>query len=145
MSPTIKQRKLANALVENLDKKDSLTLEQILVSVGYAQSTAEKNGAVIIGLEGTIQALAELGFTEDNAKGVVAEILLDKRKNAGDRLRAAEQIFKVTGSYAPEKSINVDVQINTEGLEELRSLAKTVNESIKKTYGAERPDTEKTS
>lgn len=107
--PTIRQRKLAKAVIENLEKKDSLNLQELLVSIGYAESTAKHEGTFILNEVGTIKALAELGFTADNAKGVVASILLDKRKKDDTRLKAAEQIFKVTGAYAPEKSININL------------------------------------
>ena len=55
----------------------------------------------IINNIGVKLALQARGFTEENAKGVVAKILLNGKDE--NKLRSAEMIFKVFGSYAAEK------------------------------------------
>lgn len=52
---------------------------------------------------GVIEALATYGFTEENAKAVVTQIMADDDADNNARLKAADMVFKVTGSYAPEK------------------------------------------
>lgn len=43
--------------------------------------------------------LEESGFTTDNAKRVVAEIMNDKRKTPMSRLKASELVFKVNKDF----------------------------------------------
>lgn len=69
-----------------------------------------------------IASLKEMGFDSNNAKRVVAEILNDEEAEAKDRLKAAEQVFKVNSDYAPEKSVNVNVQVDAKS-EEIQELA----------------------
>lgn len=72
-----------------------------------------------------IEALKGLGFDSNNAKTVVAEILSDETNEPKDRLKAAEMIFKVHGDYAPEKSINVNVEV--EASSEVKDLTEKLN------------------
>jgi phage terminase small subunit len=53
----------------------------------------------------------ERGFNEATAKDVVREIMLDSEVDPNARLRATDQVFKVVGSYAPEKSLTLNVDI----------------------------------
>lgn len=99
--PTTRQKKLAEAIVANSQKSKPLPDKELLVSSGYATSTAESSSTVIIATEGVQNALSTLGFTEDNAKSVTASIMLDDKEASRDRLKAAEMTFKVYGSFAP--------------------------------------------
>lgn len=58
-----------------------------------------------------IEELHKLGFDSNNAKRVVAEILNDETNEPKDRIKAAENVFKVQGDYAPEKHVNMHVEI----------------------------------
>lgn len=107
--PTIRQRKAAKAFVEALESGETVYAGELLESVGYAKSVAEGKPGEILEQKGVQEALQEYGFTEENAKRVVSEILLDGRRKAADRLNAADKIFKVVGSYAPEKHITMRV------------------------------------
>jgi len=106
---SFRQKKLAQAIVKGIENGGKETAKDMLVKVGYAINTAEVKSKEIIEQKGVQEELAKLGFDPENAKRVVGEIL-----NSGEdpnRLKAADMIFKVNGSYAPEKSINVNVSM----------------------------------
>jgi Holliday junction resolvasome RuvABC DNA-binding subunit len=100
---TTRQKRVAKALIENVKLKKPLTRKEILVNSGYSASIASQNPAVIVESEGVLAELSALGFHEDGAKAVVQSILYDKRVAPADRLKASDQVFKVQGTYAPEK------------------------------------------
>lgn len=79
-------------------------------------AVARASAARTIGEKGVIEALATYGFTEENAKAVVSQIMTDEDTEGHVRLKAADMMFKVAGSYAPEKK-----DITTAG-EKLSSL-----------------------
>lgn len=106
---TQKQKKLAKAIVENATVDKPKTMKELVVSSGYDITTAEKQVPAILELKGIKEELAKLGFDESNAKRVVGQILNDGEDQ--NRLKAADLIFKVQGSYAPDKSINVNVSV----------------------------------
>jgi len=108
--PTPKQQKLAEELIENSQREKPLNKKALLEKVGYTTNVAESKASDIIESDGVLEALANLGFHEDSAKRVVAEILNTGEDN--NRLKAADMIFKVQGSYAPEKSLNMNVNAN---------------------------------
>lgn len=54
--------------------------------------------------------LKKLGFDSNNAKRVISEILNDESLEPKDRIKAAENVFKVHGDYAPEKQINLNIE-----------------------------------
>ena len=56
-----------------------------------------------------VEELRKLGFDSNNAKRVVAEILNGDEEESRDRLKAAEQVFKVNSDYAPEKRVTLNV------------------------------------
>lgn len=77
-----------------------------------------------------IEELRKLGFDSNNAKRVVAEILNDDMQESKDRLTAADKIFKVMGDYAPEKHLNVNVDLSpTERIRKLAEKLKAVQYS----------------
>jgi len=110
--PTLRQKALARALAENASSGNPKTKGEILVSIGYSPATATGIPKEIIEAKGTQEALIALGFTEGNAKMVVSEILMNPEEKAHDRLDAADKIFKFHGSYAPEKSENINYNLN---------------------------------
>lgn len=56
------------------------------------------------------EELRKLGFDSNNAKRVISQILNDEMLEPKDRIKAAENVFKVHGDYAPEKQINVNIE-----------------------------------
>ncbi len=123
-TPTLRQRKVARTVVEAIQNGNEYkTGKEILAINGYGTSL-QNAPARVLESAGTIVALEELGFTEENAKNVVTHILKDNTARAGDRLKAADMVFKVYGTYAAEKSINVNVDttVDTEKLLELADM-----------------------
>ena len=100
---TLRQKKLAEGIIENAKKGTKLNKKDLLVSVGYAINTAEVKATEIIEQKGVQEELESLGFDFESAKKVVTSIL--KKGKEENRLKAAQEIFKVTGAYAPEKHI----------------------------------------
>lgn len=122
---TIRQRKLARAIVENLDAEEPLNKKELVISSGYAVKTAQGHAPEIIEQRGVQEELAALGFTEDAAKRVVAEILANSDERANDRLKAAELTFKVHGSFAPDKHVNVNMDVDATS--EIKELTDKLN------------------
>ncbi len=114
---TPRQKKLAKVIVENATLDKPLNKKEMLENVGYSESTAEAKATDIIESEGVQEELIILGFTEENAKRVVQEIMLDIEADKSSRLKAADMVFKVQGTYAPEKK---DVTSKGEKLQDTR-------------------------
>jgi hypothetical protein len=128
---TLRQKELAKAIVENVKNGNKKTAGELLEDIGYAKSTSEAIPGEIIGSEGVQQALAELGFTEDRAKRVVAKIMNDEGAEPNARLKAADMTFKVHGSYAPDKSISLNANVNiTPQDEKAKEIAQKYEEEL---------------
>lgn len=116
--PTIRQRRtaklLANAIEHGTEYK---TAKDIMIDAGYGTGLQIQPARVLQSV-GTIKALEDLGFSEDNAKNVVNTILSDNKAKASDRLKAADMVFKVHGTYAAEKTIalNIDANVDTDAM-----------------------------
>jgi hypothetical protein len=126
---TQRQKKLAKVIVENSTKDKPINAGQMLEKVGYSDNLVKQPGRVIES-EGVQEELKELGFTEENAKRVVKEIMLNENVDPSARLKATDQVFKVKGSYAPEKrDVKVDVtsyaEYNDEELRQYTTEAKS--------------------
>jgi hypothetical protein len=94
------------AVLDNYDTEDYRTANAI--SVENLQKPA------------IIEELKKLGFDTNNAKRVVGEILNDEDAEYRDKLGAVDKVFKVNGDYAPEKSVNINLDANsTERTKEL--------------------------
>lgn len=102
---TLRQKKLAKAIVENAQSTETKTAGQLLVSVGYPESTATTYPGAVIEQKGVQEELENLGFDAESAKKVVKSILAKGKEE--NRLKAADMIFKVTGDYAPDKHLVV--------------------------------------
>jgi len=113
-SPTQKQRKIAQLIVNNSTLDKPLNGGKMLAKVGYAKSMQDAKVNDVLESQGVKQALEDLGFTEDNAKMVVSEIMLNPKADNSSRLKATDQVFKVKGTYAPEKRINLTLEIPEE-------------------------------
>jgi len=99
-STTLKQQKIAKAVVDNLQGKNHDTAKVMLVNAGYGKGVA-KSPKRVFKSKGFKKELKRLGFDEDSAKKVVTEIMIEGKEE--NRLRATDQVFKVHGSYATDK------------------------------------------
>lgn len=106
---TLRQKKLAQNIVENAKTGNKLNKKELLVSVGYTQTTATANPGLIIDQKGVQEELEILGFDSESAKKVVKTILTKGKEE--NRLKAADMIFKVGGDYAAEKHVNFNVPV----------------------------------
>lgn len=134
-----RQKKLAQALVENSQKDKPDTLGEMLVNVGYSKNVAEAKPTEIIQSEGVQKELAALGFSEENANLVVGTILLNEKEKATDRLKAAELVYKVKGSFkstdAPENTRVVNIFNNPT----FELATRTYEQSLKAIISNENP------
>ncbi len=106
---TLLQKNLAKNIVENAKASKKKNKKELLVSSGYALKSATQSAGMILEQKGVVDELENLGFSEEGAKKVVQSILYDKRVKADTRINAAKEVFKVTGAYAPDKHININV------------------------------------
>lgn len=129
---TTKQKRVAKLIIENSTLAQPLTGAEIVANSGYGDSMSSYPKRVI-DTEGVKEALNDFGFTEDNAKKVVSEILLDETKDANARLKASDMIFKVHGTYAAEKttSLNLTVEARLDDKDELNALREQFEDQIK--------------
>lgn len=111
---TVRQKRLAKAIIDNTAREKPLNKKELVVSVGYSPVTADVKAGEIMEQKGVRQALDDYGFNEDNAKQVVAEILLKKEAQDKDRLKAADMVFEVQGSKAPQRHINYNANVSIE-------------------------------
>lgn len=119
---TLRQKRVAQLIVENATLDKPLNAKQMLEKVSYGKIS--KQPSRILESEGVLEELEVLGFTENNAKRVVSEIMLNKEADNSSRLKATDQVFKVKGSYAAtetiNKNLNVEVKIENKELEAIR-------------------------
>lgn len=91
-------------LVENISNPQTFTryktLKQLLVASGYSEMSAQASAAELLAKPQVRQLLANI-FTEENAKAVISEVLISGQEQ--NRLKAAELVLKVFGSFAPVK------------------------------------------
>ncbi len=120
--PTPKQRKAARIMADVAMglRPDIQNQADIVLESGYGKTIAADPNKVL-NTSGVTEALADLGFNEDTAKNVVQSILSNKESADKDRLKAADMVFKVHGTYAAEKhvSLNIDAQVDNERLLEI--------------------------
>jgi len=122
---TIRQKKLAHSIVENLQVNKPLNKQELVASVGYSDASADKKATEILESKGVQQELKKLGFDPETARKVVGQILLEG-ENDNVKLKAADMIFKVHGEYAPEKHVNLNMDV--EPSEKIKEAAKLLNE-----------------
>lgn len=108
---TLLQKNLAREIVKNAKRKRPLNKQELVVLGGYSTAVAEGKPQVILQQKGVQDELHELGFNEYSAKKVVREIMLSKKADGNARLKAADMVFKVHGSYAPEKRVTKNLNM----------------------------------
>ena len=130
---TVLQKNLAKNIVKNLTRKKPLNKGELVVMSGYSKTTATQQIPAVFEQKGVKEELAILGFDEESAKKVVSEILHNEKVDPGNRLRAAQEVFKVMGSYAPEKSqaLNVNFEARLEDKSEIEALRVEYEEKLK--------------
>lgn len=124
---TVLQENLAKAIVKNSRRKKPYNKGQLLASVGYSAKVAKHKPQEILEQKGVLDALEEYGFDPDSAKRVVKEILNKDTARDDVKLRAADMIFEVHGTYAPVKSVNINVDVKPS--DALKKLAHGLLES----------------
>lgn len=130
---TTKQKKLARLIIENAKVDKPLNKGQMLEKVGYSKSIAKARAGEILGSEGVKEELEILGFTEYAAMKVVDEIMHDKNVDPSARLKATDQVFKVRGTYAPEKSLTVKVNLSDDKQNKSNDLIEGILRNSKNT------------
>lgn len=132
--PTLRQKALAKKIIEAVDMTPPPTKQQLLESVGYPQSTATTYAGEVLNQKGVKEALAEFGFSEDIAKKVVGDILTSTKSSDKNKLTAADMTFKVHGTYAPEKKLNLNIETDFEGYDELIAIAEGRSHVLKQSF-----------
>lgn len=100
---TQNQKAAARNLMLNASTRRHSTLRDLLIASGYSTLNAANNAQQILTSPGVVSSLEALGFNEEVAKAMVAEILFNGEEQ--NRLKAAELVFKVRGSFAPEHKV----------------------------------------
>jgi hypothetical protein len=107
---TVKQKKLAKLIVENATLDKPLNAGQMLEKVSYGKIS--KQPSRVLESAGVKEELEVLGFTEEAAMKVVEEIMNNQDVDPSARLKATDQVFKVRGTYAPEKKLIANLNVN---------------------------------
>lgn len=116
--------------MENLKQPKPKTGGELVLDAGYSKEMSEVPGRVIKA-PGVKEELEILGFSEDKAKEVVGQILSDNDKNATERLRAADMVFKVHGTYAQEPEKPQGNTYNFFFNDDMREKARLFEEDMK--------------
>ena len=126
---TLKQKKVAKEIVRNLNIDKPKTAGEILENIGYSKAIA-KNPKMVLESEGVQTELKALGFDIEIAKSVVAEILQDETIEPQHRIKAASEVFKVTGAYAAEKHVNISLAISKDERDKILGISSKVIEEL---------------
>ena len=125
---TGKQKKVANLIIKNASLDKPLNGGEMQEKAGYGKGV-QKYPARVIESDGVREVLENAGFSEENAKLVVSEIMLDPNYDPSARLKATDQVFKVSGSYAPDKMAFTDRDGNDLAPEQKVMLDKLINDA----------------
>ena len=106
---TLLQKELAQNIIKNATRKKRLNKKELIVSSGYSEISAESSAKLILEQKGVQEELENLGFDPESAKTVVKRILTKGKEE--NQLKAADMIFKVSGEYAPEKHLNINIPV----------------------------------
>ena len=139
MARTLRQKKVARRLMEAIENGETISKGQLLKDTGYSVSS-QNQPKRILEADGVLEELEEAGFSETKAKSVLAGILnaptIFEMVTPENQIKAAQEVFKVRGSYAATKTFsesrNLNVEVNAKGNEELQKLAMLVREQMKK-------------
>lgn len=98
----------------------------MLEKVGYSKSMAKAKAGEILESQGVKEELEILGFNEHAAMRVVEEIMHNPEVDPTARLKATDQVFKVRGTYAPEKSIVANIQMSEDKRNKVNGLIDSI-------------------
>ena len=115
---------------------------EMVRAAGYSDYVSLKVPGETIEQKGVKDALKEkFGFTEENAKKVVAGLMLDESQDGNVRLKAADMTFKVHGSYAPERMVqqSVNVEGSPQDFVEAEKLRLEYEEKLRQQIDAPAP------
>lgn len=131
LTPTPRQRKAARIIVDVALglRPDIKNQGDIVIESGYSPTVQEVPHKVL-NTSGVNSALDDLGFNAESAKRVVKQILEDIKAKHNDRLKAADMVFKVAGTYAAEKQINVNIDANIDNTA-LMALAQRMRDTTR--------------
>lgn len=130
--PTQRQKKVAELIIQNATLDKPLNGREMLAKVSYSKGI-QIQPSRILESPGVIEALEIAGFNPNAAKSVVAEIMHDINNEPNSRLKAADQVFKVHGSYAAEKrEIDIKGEIVNIIDPKIIALAEKYEEELKK-------------
>jgi hypothetical protein len=128
---TLRQKRLARKIPKMIEGEQIITGGELVASVGYGPDMQRKPGEVL-NSPGVQDELNKIGFSVEKAKEVVAVILGDVTLKPEPRLKAAEMVFKVHGTFAPEKHANLNVEVKMEaGDIDLDELVKETENRLK--------------
>lgn len=95
---------------------DSTSFRQALEKVGYSKTYVDHKGNEIKNSPALKAELEAIGFTEDAAKAKLSAIMNSETVyemiTPENQLRAIDMAFKVFGTYAPEKNIDVKASLS---------------------------------
>jgi hypothetical protein len=91
--PTNKQKKLAIAMVENMNSNDPLTKKEVLASVSYGKLASQPSR--VLESKGYLQALRDLGLTEELVTTSLVEDIEKKPQNRVKELALASDILQM--------------------------------------------------
>ena len=107
---------LTKKLAQEVAYGDSTSFRQALEKVGYAKTYVNHKGNQIKNSPALLKELEAIGFTEEAAKARVAGIMnspiVYEMVTPDNQLRAADMAFKVFGTYAPEKNVNISASLS---------------------------------
>lgn len=109
---TLKQKRVARKIPKIIESGEPITGGELVASAGYSEEMQRKPGQVL-NSPGVQLELGKLGFTEDKAREVVGLILSDSTLKPEPRLKAAEMVFKVHGTFAPDKSVTINLDADS--------------------------------
>ena len=96
---------------------------KVMIKVGYAEKTAKNP-------KNLTESVAYLeNFNVPKAKETVGNILINGQES--NKLKAAQEIFKVEGAYAPEKTQNLSISVDITRREGLKQLVGKVLKELK--------------
>lgn len=131
VTPTPRQRRAAKIMLDVAQGKrpDIKNSGDIVLAAGYAATNKEQPKR-LLNTTGVTEALSDYGFSPETAKKVVQQILESETAMHKDRLKAADMVFKVHGTYAAEKSVNVNIDATVDN-ERLLELADRMRKGVR--------------
>ncbi len=128
---TLNQKRAARKIAKAITLDHTLTGAEIVKAAGYSPTMQRKPGQVLLS-PGVQAELTELGFSEEKAKSVIGMILGDEEEETSNRIKAAQEVFKVKGSYAPEKrqALNLNFEAKNMAISDLEAIRERFNEEL---------------